>query len=294
MGVGGSNGRKWLLSIGALIASVASTSAWAQTGSRLLPRETLEKRLKSFSDDNDRREVLIRKWFADSGCKRANISEQAVGASLPPNVLCVLPGDTQEAIVVGAHTDKVEAGDGVVDNWTGATLLPALFYSLSLNAAPRHHTFIFIGFSGEEDGLVGSRFYADHLRPEQRSHIEAMINFDSLGLGPTEVWAAHADKRLVDALSSVAAAEKLPLTIMDPENGASADSESFARYQIPRITLHSVTPQTWAILHSSRDRIAAVKMKDYYDSYRLIAEYLAYLDEKLKPADAMKGEKAAR
>src|SRR5450755_4263151 len=73
MGVGGSNGRKWLLSIGALIASVASTSAWAQTGSRLLPLETFEKRLKSFSDDNDRRETLIRKWLADSGCKGARL-----------------------------------------------------------------------------------------------------------------------------------------------------------------------------------------------------------------------------
>lgn len=284
MGVGGSNGRKWLLSIGALIASVASTSAWAQTGSRLLPLETFEKRLKSFSDDNDRRETLIRKWLADSGCKGARLSEQAVGGSLPPNVVCVLPGETQETIVVGAHTDKVEAGDGVVDNWTGATLLPALFYSLSLSAAPRHHTFIFIGFSGEEDGLVGSRFYADHLRPEQRSHIEAMINFDSLGLGPTEVWEAHADKALVDGLSSVAVVSKLPLTTMNPENGASSDSESFARYQIPRITLHSVTPLTWSILHSSRDRMGAIKINDYYDSYRLIAAYLDYLDEQLKPA----------
>jgi hypothetical protein len=282
MRIGGTNGRRWLLFVGLLIASAVSACAWSQTSLRLLPRDAIEKHLKSFSDDNDRRETLIRKWFADSGCKGANLSEQAVGGSLPPNVVCVLPGETQETIVVGAHTDKVEAGDGVVDNWTGAALLPALFYSLS--AQPRHHTFIFIGFSGEEQGLVGSRFYADHLRPEQRSHIEAMVNFDSLGLGPTEVWAAHADKALVDALSAVAVASKLPVTTMNPENGASTDSESFARYQIPRITLHSVTPLTWSILHSSRDRMGAVKIGDYYDSYRLIATYLDYLDERLKPA----------
>ena len=268
---------------GTLLCFVAGAqTASRQTQARLLPREAIEKHLKSFSDDNDRRETVIRKWFADVGCKGANLSEQSVGGSLPPNVVCVLPGETQETIVVGAHTDKVEAGDGVVDNWTGAILLPALFDSL--NAQPRHHTFVFIGFSGEEQGLVGSRFYADHLRPEQRSHIDAMVNFDSLGLGPTEVWAAHADKALVDALSSVAAASKLPLTMMNPESGASTDSESFARYHIPRITLHSVTPLTWAILHSSRDRMGAIKIDDYYDSYRLIAAYLDYLDERLKPA----------
>ena len=39
--------------------------------------------------------------------------------------------------------------------------------------------------------------------------------------------------------------------------------------------------------------MAAIKMNDYYDSYRLIAEYLAYLDDTLKPA-AQALEKAVR
>lgn len=250
---------------------------------RLQTRETIEARLKSFSDKNDEREALIRKWLAESGCKDPNLSEQALDRRLPPNVLCVLPGESQEAIVISAHTDKVEAfGDGVVDNWTGAVLLPALLYSLS--AQPPHHTLIFIGFSGEEKGLVGSRYYADHLTSDQRARIEAVVNFDSLGLGPTEVWASRADKVLLDALSVIARASKLPVSVMNPEHGASADSESFARYHIPRITLHSVTPKTWSILHSPFDKMDAIKMDDYYDSYKLIAEYLAYLDDALKPA----------
>jgi hypothetical protein len=260
---------------------------------RLQTREVVEGHLKSFSTRNGEREALIRKWFADSGCKDANLSEQALDRKLPPNVICVLPGETQEAIVVGAHTDKVDSfGDGVVDNWTGAVLLPALVYSLS--AQVRHHTLIFIGFSGEEKGLVGSGYYVDHLTREQRAHIEGMVNFDSLGLGPAEVWASHADKALLDALASVAAASKVVVTTVNVGNDASADSESFARYQIPRITLHSVTQQTWSILHSPRDKMAAIKMNDYYDSYRLIAEYLAYLDDALQPAAAPQPSSAAR
>ncbi len=274
------------LSAAALIACIAcGVGASAQIHFRLQTREAVEGRLKSFSTKNGEREALIRKWFAESGCTDANLSEQALDRKLPPNVICVLPGETQEVIVVGAHTDKVESfGDGVVDNWTGAVLLPSLLYSLS--AQPRHHTLIFIGFSGEEKGLVGSRYYVDHLTSEQRARIEGMVNFDSLGLGPTEVWAAHANKLLLDALASAAAASKLPVGIMNVPEGADADSESFARYQIPRITLHSVTQQTWTILHSPRDKIAAIKMNDYYNSYRLIAEYLAYLDEALKPRPA--------
>lgn len=277
---------------GALIAGIACFACASAQGVdfRLVPRGVVESRLKSFSTNNGEREALIREWFVESGC--TDISEQRLERKLPPNVICVLPGESQEVIVVGAHTDKVEEfGDGVVDNWTGAALLPSLLYSLS--AQPRHHTLIFIGFSAEEEGLVGSQYYADHLTAEQRAQIEGMVNFDSLGLGPTEVWASHADKALLDALRSVAAASKLPLTTMNVENLGTADSEAFARYRIPRITLHSVTPQTWSILHSPFDKLAAIQMKDYYDSYKLIAEYLACLDETLKTA-APKLQRAAQ
>ncbi len=266
-------------------AGSAMCQTTAQIRFRLQTREVVEEHLKSFSTKNSEREGLIRKWLTEAGCKGENLSEQALDRKFPPNVICVLPGETQEAIVIGAHTDHVDDyGDGVVDNWTGAALLPALLYSLS--AQSRHHTLIFIGFSAEEKWLVGSRYYVDHLSSKQRARIDGMVNVDSLGLGPTEVWVSNADKVLVDALAVVAHASKLGVTGMNVPNGATADSESFAHYHIPRITLHSVTPETWSILHSSRDKISAVKMNDYYDSYKLIAEYLAYLDGVLKPGKA--------
>jgi hypothetical protein len=83
---------------------------------------------------------------------------------------------------------------------------------------------------------------------------------------------------LLEALVNIAYAIKLPITAMNVDEPASSDSESFARYHIPRITFHSLTQQTAPILHSSRDKIDAVKLDDYYVSYRLIAAYLSYLD----------------
>ena len=280
--------RRWLRGLRAaliLVGCVFGASS-QQIRFRLADRSVIEAHLKSFSTKNSEREALIRKWFGESGCRDSNLSEQSLERKVPPNVICVLPGETEEAIVVGAHTDHVDDfGAGVVDNWTGASLLPSLLYSLS--GQPRRHTFIFVGFTAEEKGLVGSAYYADHLTPEQRTRIEAMVNMDSLGLGPTEVWATHADKMLLDALASVAAASKLPVSAMNVDNLGTADSESFARYHIPRITIHSVTPETWPILHSSRDRFDAINMSDYYDSYCLIAQYLAYLDGMLGKRSAM-------
>jgi hypothetical protein len=247
---------------------------------RMQTRAVLQSRLKSFSTHDREREKRVRNWFAEAGCDVKHLSEQALGPELPPNVICVLPGNTREVIVVGAHTDHVDSGDGVVDNWTGTVLLPALLYSLS--AQPRHHTFLFVAFSGEEKGLVGSRYYVDHLSIGERAQIEAMVNFDSLGLGPTKVWASHADKMLLAALLKTASTVKLPISSVNVEEvGATADSESFARYNIPRITLHSVTQETWSILHSPADKLDAIRISDYYDSYKLVAKYLVDLDDTL-------------
>ena len=272
----------WVFFVGFVSTTGATAQEPARVYFRLHSRDIIEKQLKSFSDRNGEREVRIRTWLAEAGCTDSNLSEQSIARKFPPNVICVLPGESPDAIVVGAHTDHVEDfGDGVVDNWTGAVLLPSLLYSLNANA--RRHTFIFVGFSGEERGLLGSSYYADHLNKAERAKVKAMVNFDSLGLGPTKVWASHADKALMDPLTVAAAATHLPLGAVNVESvGASTDSESFARYHIPRITLHSITTQTYPILHSSSDKLAAIKMNDYYDSYKLIAEYLAYLDLMLR------------
>ena len=289
--------RRWLRYLSVVIAcAVAATFAGGQVRFRLEPRTVVESRLKSFPTNNRDREGLIRKWFAESGCTDTNLSEQSLERKLPPNVICILPGkipdgETEQIIVVGAHTDRVdEFGDGVVDNWSGASLLPSLLYSLS--GQPRRHTFIFVGFSAEEKGLVGSNYYAGHLPAEQRARIDGMVNLDSLGLGPTEVWTTHADRVLLAPLAAVAAESKLPVSAMNVDNLGTADSESFTRYHIPRVTLHSVTSNTWAILHSPRDTLTAIRMDDYWDSYHLIAEYLAYLDDVLKPGTAAKFDRA--
>jgi hypothetical protein len=34
----------------------------------------------------------------------------------------------------------------------------------------------------------------------------------------------------------------------------------------------------WPILHSVKDRMNAIKLDDYFDTYKLIGVYLAYLD----------------
>ncbi|PYX12095.1 MAG: hypothetical protein DMG85_03465, partial [Acidobacteria bacterium] len=61
----------------------------------------------------------------------------------------------------------------------------------------------------------------------------------------------------------------------------SSDAESFTKRKIPRITIHSLTQETWnaRILHTSKDKLSAMRLDDYYQTYRLLAAYVAYLDQ---------------
>jgi Iap family predicted aminopeptidase len=244
-----------------------------------ISKSEIDRRLRSFEDTNLQRELKLQSMFVEAGCTGNNLTEQAVKHAPAPNVICTLPGSTGSQIIVGAHFDFVDRGKGVVDNWSGCSLLPSLFQSLK--ETPRHHTFIFIGFTNEEAGLVGSSFYVHQLSKEDRRNIQAMVNLDSLGLSPTKMDLA--DKKLAQALVTVASGANLPLTMMNVRNLGRSDSDSFQDKNIPSITIHSVTMANWPILHSPRDQLSAIHLDDYYDTYLLIRAYLIYLDEVTEP-----------
>ena len=239
-------------------------------------KPVVEQRLRSFENTNVKRELRLRTMFEEAGCAADKLTEQPVKHVKAPNVMCSLPGSSESTIVAGGHFDFVDRGKGVVDNWSGSSLLPSLLESLK--STPRHHTFVFIGFTDEEKGLVGSRFYVHELGKDGRKTIRAMVNMDSLGTSPTKFELDRADKTLARDLEVVAANFKLPLNIVNVHGVGRSDSDSFQDAKIPAICIHSLTNETWPILHSPRDQMAAMRLDDYYDTYLLIRAYLAYLD----------------
>jgi len=241
-----------------------------------IKREVIEARLRQSSTKNAEREAGLKKIFEEAGCQGERLTEQPVKGSRLPNLICTLPGATDSVIIVGAHFDQAEVGKGVVDNWSGASLLPSLFEGLRTH--PRRHTFVFIGFTDEEKGLVGSEFYAKQLTDEQKAKTRAMVNMDSLGLSPTKVEVNRSDPKLVDLLDRVAQTLKLPVSGMNVDQVGLTDALPFSKRRVPVLSIHSVTQETLAVLHSPRDTLGAVKLDDYYDTYRLLAAYLAVLD----------------
>ncbi len=113
---------------------------------------------------------------------------------------------------------------------------------------------------------------------EQVAATDAMVCMDTLGLAPTEVWTSHSNKQLVRALAYLAGLMKAPISGEDVDKVGSTDSVQFSERKIPSITVHSLTQQTFdkRILHTSKDKLSEIRMDDYYQTYRLMAAYLAY------------------
>jgi hypothetical protein len=272
--------RSFVLScVFSVLSSVAGVSAGVEY--LAVKKEMILSRLQQAPHKDMDRELELARMFREAGCQP---TEQSVKHLREPNIICMLRGASDSVILVGAHFDHADEGDGIIDDWSGVSLLPSLYQSLS--GTPRSHTLIFVGFAGEERGMLGSESYVKQLTPEQRNNIAAMVNLECLGVSSTKVWTSHAEPSLISTLRAVAQSLQLPLSGVNVEKVGTTDSESFSRYKIPRITIHSITQETWPLLHSKGDNIKAIKDNLYYDSYTLIAAYLAVLDQQLavKPA----------
>ncbi len=256
---------------------------FAQVTVLTLAQVKLQSRLERYEGKNEVRGDTLKSLFEEAGCAGEWLTAQGIKSNPRPNVICTLKGQQENVIVVGAHYDKTYDGDGVVDNWSGAGLLPSLYESLA--GKPRRHTFVFVGFTDEEKGLVGSEYYVKSLKPEDLARTRAMVNIDSVGLSSTKIWTSRADKALLDYLFRAAAALNLPVDGIDVDKVGDSDSHPFARRKIPVIDFHSITQDTLRILHSRYDKLSAISRDDYYATYRLISVYLAYLDSKLDAGD---------
>jgi hypothetical protein len=167
-----------------------------------LRQAIVQQRLEAVPRKLADRKAALESLFHEAGCDADRFVEQAVPHSKAPNLVCTLPGETDSEIVVGGHLDSIELGMGVIDDWSGAVLLPSLYQSLK--NTPRRHRFVFVGFAAEEPGLFGSREFVRKLGRDEIHRIRAMINLECLGVGQPEVWLSRADPRLSRAYAAVA------------------------------------------------------------------------------------------
>ena len=190
-------------------ADLAARPAAIQSDISYLASDALEGRLTG-TPGNDSAAAFIARRYAALKLKSpfpgyrqpfdALSAEDAhLGRTTPrhsQNVVAVIPGTDArlrgEYIVIGAHFDHLgrstdfaldpEAKDairnGADDNASGTAAVMELARVFKL--APAKRSLMFVNFSGEELGLLGSHWFADH-SPVALDSVALMVNFDMVG-----------------------------------------------------------------------------------------------------------------
>jgi len=107
------------------------------------------------------------------------------------NVVGFIDNKAKNTVIIGAHLDHLGYNEdkhgldlnnfihnGADDNASGTAALIELAKSLTQDA-PKNNNYLIIHFSGEELGLLGSKYWLDH--PTYNGNFNYMINMDMVG-----------------------------------------------------------------------------------------------------------------
>ncbi len=170
------------------------------------------------------------------------------------NVVMILPGEDEllknEYIIIGAHFDHLGIGGpgsssravdtiavhhGADDNASGVAMMLEIAEKFAMTKGSHKRSIICIAFTGEELGLLGSKYFAEN--PDiDLSKVNAMINLDMVGRLPetnvmqiSGVGTADGFKNIVYSASDTSL---IKLNLSDEGYGPS-DHSSFYGKNIP-------------------------------------------------------------
>jgi len=89
-------------------------------------------------------------------------------------------GDAKHTVLAGAHLDSVTAGPGINDDGSGTAFQLELAEQIAKSGTPPRNRIRFLFFGGEEDGLVGSQYYAAHMSNADVGNSDVMIDTDMI------------------------------------------------------------------------------------------------------------------
>ena len=253
--------------------SAAQDPAAQDPASKISTPEDIAKDFATVPCDDKDRLAAVRALYERAGASASDITlDQHDNVE---NLVVTKKGASPEKIVIGAHYDKTSEGCGAIDNWTGQVALTHLYRTLK--DIPLKKTLVFVAFGREEKGLIGSRAMTRNIDTVQAAGYCAMINIDSLGLGPPQVADNMSSKKLARFTGELAKEMEIPFGHASIGR-ANSDSSSFVAKKIPAVTIHGLNNDWSTILHSKHDQVAKVNAASVYLGYRLALAMIVKLD----------------
>jgi peptidase M28-like protein/PDZ domain-containing protein len=193
------------------------------------------------------------------------------------NVAAILRGSDpalrNEFVVLGAHFDHLGRSafgaldpdaanairNGADDNASGTAAVMELARILRLN--PPKRSVMFVTFSGEELGVLGSQYFVDHM-PAPLEKVRAMLNFDMVGRMQGDrliVYGVATAQELDSIIARSNAVNPLKVTATGDGFGAS-DQTSFFAKNLPVLHFFTNVHDDYHKATDDADKINAVGM----------------------------------
>lgn len=207
------------------------------------------------------------------------------------NVVGYLPGGADTVQIVGAHYDHIGWGGnasryrgpirkihpGADDNASGTSALLELARYFASRRDSLKNSMLFIAFSGEEAGTLGSGYYVRHWTVE-RSKARLMINMDMigrlaeqekglaiLGTGTCPEFKEYFDKKNLDDLK----------VVFNESGSGPSDHSAFYNDSIPCLFFFTGAHQDY---HTPEDVVAKIDAPGIVTVSDLVADVLRYFD----------------
>ncbi len=226
------------------------------------------------------------------------------------NVVGFLNNKKKKTIIIGAHQDHLgynEFGgsrdtkggsihNGADDNASGVAMMMELMRKISKTRKYKKNNYIFIAFSGEEQGLLGSNYFVNH-PPVDMKNVLYMMNFDMVGrldslkkslmiygVGTSPEWKPAVEKLKLDTTQ---------IKVKTTESGTgSSDHTNFYYQNIP--VLHFFTGQHYDY-HMPSDDEPKINYHGMYLCYDVVMQMIKAVNKKKQmPFTPTKSEESAR
>jgi Zn-dependent M28 family amino/carboxypeptidase len=188
-------------------------------------------------------------------------------------------------IIFNAHYDSVKVSPGADDDGSGVAAVLAAAYVLSQYTF--NHTIKFICFSGEEEGLLGSKFYSDEAY-ENNENIIIEFNADMIGYAKTiedgEKFRIYATKDIdwyVDIIDNLNDEFEFNFEftrgILSEDSRGGSDYSSFTRYGFEAIAFFE---GSWNLnMHTKNDDLSNINISYLTRTTSLITASIAYISD---------------
>ena len=203
------------------------------------------------------------------------------------NVIAEIRGSEKpdEFVILGAHLDSWELGTGALDNGCNAAMVVDALRAIKASGVKPRRTIRFILFSGEEEGLLGSRAYAFNHRAELDKSAGVVI-WDS-GTGKTTGFSIGGRKDyLYAAKNLIAPLAQFDVKDMKLDMEWGTDHFDFMLEGVPTFVadqLEANYMENYHAISDTYDKVDFPQLKKHVAEAAAFSVELADLPEKIGP-----------